>query len=352
MCEHFLAEGADSWFERPAEDFLPGGYTCAKCGGTGWLKERDILDVWFDSGCSHIAVLRTRPELTWPAGMYIEGHDQHRGWFQSSLLVGTGIEGGAPFQQVVTCGFIVNEQGEKLSKSSGKALSAQDVIKQNGSDILRLWVTSLDYRDDLPFGPHLIGRVAESYRKIRNTARYLLANLHDFEPERDALPLDQLFDADKWALARAADAFARCRRAYEEYEFHVVYHRMLELCTVDLSALYIDIAKDTTYCDAPDSPSRRSAQTAMYEILRSCRSPPTRSMRRCPARKRPPFTSPISHPSRRRPRISRRGSASSGYVKRCRPCSSGHVPRSRSARRSRPTSLCIPRPPRSKSSAT
>jgi isoleucyl-tRNA synthetase len=268
VCQHFLNEGADSWFERPAEDFLPAGYACVKCGGTGWRKERDILDVWFDSGCSHIAVLRTRPELTWPAAMYIEGHDQHRGWFQSSLLVGAGIEGAAPYQQVVTCGFIVNEQGEKLSKSSGKALSAQDVIKQNGSDILRLWVTSVDYRDDLPFGPDLIGRVAEAYRKIRNTARYLLANLHDFEPERDALPPDQLLDADKWALARAAEAFARCRRAYDEYEFHVVYHRMLELCTVDLSALYIDIAKDTTYCDAPDSTSRRSAQTAMYEILR------------------------------------------------------------------------------------
>jgi isoleucyl-tRNA synthetase len=266
--EHFLTEGADAWYERPAEDFLAAGQTCAKCGNTAWRKEKDILDVWFDSGCSHLAVLRSRDELTWPAAMYIEGHDQHRGWFQSSLLVGTGLEGAAPYQNVVTCGFIVNEKGEKLSKSSGNALSAQDVIKQNGADILRMWVTSIDYRDDLPFGPELIGRVAESYRKIRNTARFLLANLHDFEPEREALPLDQLLDTDTWALARAAEAFARCRRAYDEYEFHLVYHRILELCTVDLSAVYIDVAKDTIYCDGPDSRSRRSAQTAMYEILR------------------------------------------------------------------------------------
>src|SRR5258706_1827572 len=266
--EHFLAEGADAWYERPAEDFLGAGQTCATCGNGAWRKEKDILDVWFDSGCSHLAVLKSRDELTWPAAMYIEGHDQHRGWFQSSLLVGSGIEGGAPYGQVVTCGFIVNEAGEKMSKSSGKALSAQEVINQNGADILRLWVTSVDYRDDVPFGPQLIGRVAESYRQIRNTARFLLANLHDFEPERDALPFDQLLDADKWALARAADVFARCRRAYDEYEFHIVYHRILELCTVDLSAVYIDVAKDTIYCDAPGSRSRRSAQTAMYEILR------------------------------------------------------------------------------------
>jgi isoleucyl-tRNA synthetase len=266
--EHFLREGADAWYERPAQDFLADGQTCSRCGNNAWRKENDILDVWFDSGCSHLAVLRSRDELTWPAAMYIEGHDQHRGWFQSSLLVGTGLEGAAPYQNVVTCGFIVNEKGEKLSKSSGNALSAQDVIKQNGADILRMWVTSIDYRDDVPFGPELIGRVAESYRKIRNTARFLLANLHDFEPERDALPLEQLLDTDKWALARAADAFARCRRAYDEYEFHLVYHRILELCTVDLSAVYIDVAKDTIYCDGPGSRSRRSAQTAMYEILR------------------------------------------------------------------------------------
>jgi isoleucyl-tRNA synthetase len=265
---HFRAEGADAWYERPAQDFLAESETCAKCGNGTFRKELDILDVWFDSGCSHVAVLRAREELTWPAAMYIEGHDQHRGWFQSSLLIGTAIEGGAPYREVVTCGFIVNESGEKMSKSRGNALSAQDVIKQNGSDILRLWVTSVDYRDDVPFGQQLIGRVAESYRKIRNTARFLLANLSDFDPATDAVPLDELLDTDRWALARAAEALSRCKRAYDEYEFHVVYHRILELCTVDLSAVYIDVAKDTIYCDAPSSLARRSAQTAMYEILR------------------------------------------------------------------------------------
>ena len=262
--EIFEAEGADAWFDRPASDFY--GAARAKCGGSEYRKERDILDVWFDSGSSNIAVLQTRPELTWPADLYLEGHDQHRGWFQSSLLIGTGVEGGAPYRGVVTCGFVLNEVGDKMSKSSGNALSPQDVIKQSGADILRLWVATADYTDDITFGPQILTRVGEGYRKLRNTARYLLANLHDFDPAKDALSAEELNDVDKWALARASEAFERCRRAYEEYEFHAVYHRMLELCTVDLSALYIDISKDAIYCDAPASHSRRSAQTAMYLI--------------------------------------------------------------------------------------
>ena len=268
--EIFEREGADAWFDRPASDFFRAA--CANCGGTEYRKERDILDVWFDSGSSHIAVLQSRPELTWPADLYLEGHDQHRGWFQSSLLIGTGVEGGAPYRGVVTCGFVLNEGGDKMSKSSGNALSPQDVIKQSGADILRLWVATADYTDDITFGPQILTRVGEGYRKLRNTARYLLANLHDFDPATDALPAEQLLDVDKWALARAAETFERCRRAYDEYEFHAVYHRTLELCTVDLSALYIDIAKDTIYCDAPASHSRRSAQTAMYLIARGLTS--------------------------------------------------------------------------------
>jgi isoleucyl-tRNA synthetase len=268
--ELFEAEGADAWFERPASDFYSA--PCAKCGKSEYRKERDILDVWFDSGTSQIAVLKTRPELTWPADLYLEGHDQHRGWFQSSLLIATGVEGGAPYRGVVTCGFILNEGGDKMSKSSGNALSPQDVIKQSGADILRLWVATVDYTDDIAFGPQILTRVGEGYRKLRNTARYLLANLHDFDPATDALSAEELNDVDKWALARAAEAFERCRRAYEEYEFHAVYHRMLELCTVDLSALYLDISKDAIYCDAPASHSRRSAQTAMYLIARGLTS--------------------------------------------------------------------------------
>src|SRR6266849_1838873 len=263
----FRREGADSWYEHPVSDFLAPDFRCT-CGSATFRKESDILDVWFDSGCSHLAVLKKRPELTWPAEVYLEGHDQHRGWFQSSLLVGTALEGRAPYNQVVTCGFIVNEAGEKMSKSRGTGVSPQEVLKQSGADILRLWVSMIDYRDDMVYGPQILGRAAESYRKLRNTARYLLGNLYDFDPARDAVPLDALLDIDRWVLSRAAQVVDRCRRAYEEYEFHVIYHRVLDLCTVDVSALYLDVLKDTMYCEAPASRARRSAQTAMFHILR------------------------------------------------------------------------------------
>jgi isoleucyl-tRNA synthetase len=262
----FREEGADAWYERPASAFYD--QPCAKCGSGAYRKETDILDVWFDSGCSHIAVLKARPELEWPTHVYLEGHDQHRGWFHSSLLVGAAIEGGAPYREVVTCGFILNEAGDKMSKSAGNALSPQDVIKQSGADILRLWVSISDYTTDIPFGPQILSRTSEAYRKIRNTARFLLANLSDFDPTQHAVPLEQLQPLDRWILDRASRAVSRCRQAYEEYEFHVVYHRVLELCTVDLSQIYLDASKDTMYCDGPSSPERRSAQTAMYEVLR------------------------------------------------------------------------------------
>jgi isoleucyl-tRNA synthetase len=265
VTRYFREEGADSWYERPVSDFHD--QPC-KCGSTSFRKETDILDVWFDSGCSHLSVLKGRPELGWPTDVYLEGHDQHRGWFHSSLLIGVGIEDGAPYREVVTCGFILNEAGDKMSKSQGNALSPQDVIKQSGADILRLWVSVSDYTDDIPFGPQILSRTSEAYRKIRNTARYLLANLSDFDPAKDAVPLTELRPLDRWILDRAARAVARCRTAYEEYEFHVVYHRVLELCTVDLSAIYLDASKDTMYCDAPASRKRRSAQTAMDLVLR------------------------------------------------------------------------------------
>ncbi|HEY5610191.1 MAG TPA: class I tRNA ligase family protein, partial [Thermoanaerobaculia bacterium] len=268
VVDAFRADGADAWYERDAKEFLEPGQTCAKCGGAEFRKEFDILDVWFDSGCSHLAVLKRRPELTWPAAVYLEGHDQHRGWFHSSLLVGTGIESGAPYERVITCGFVVNEAGDKMSKSRGTGLSPQDVIAQSGADILRMWVAMVDYTDDIAFGPQILGRVGEAYRKIRNTARFLLANLSDFNPDADSVPFDEMEELDRWALARAQESFDRCRRAYEEFEFHVVYHRMIDLCTVDLSATYLDILKDRLYIEAPSSHSRRSAQTAMHEILR------------------------------------------------------------------------------------
>ncbi|MDQ3283540.1 MAG: isoleucine--tRNA ligase [Acidobacteriota bacterium] len=265
VTHYFRAEGADAWYERPVSDFYD---QACKCGSTSFRKENDILDVWFDSGCSHIAVMKRRPELGWPCDVYLEGHDQHRGWFHSSLLVGAAIEGGAPYREVVTCGFILNEAGDKMSKSSGNALSPQDVIKQNGADILRLWVSVSDYTDDIPFGPQILARASDGYRKIRNTARFLLANLSDFDPATDVVATEQLLPLDRWILDRASRTVDRCRKAYEEYEFHAVYHRILELCTVDLSAIYLDASKDTMYCDAPASRERRSAQTAMYHVLR------------------------------------------------------------------------------------
>jgi isoleucyl-tRNA synthetase len=264
VTKYFRTEGADAWYERPASDFFEGACTC---GSTSFRKEMDILDVWFDSGCSHIAVLKPHPDLPWPAQVYLEGHDQHRGWFQSSLLVGTSIEGGAPFENVVTCGFVLLEGGEKMSKS-GKSLSPQDVINQNGADILRLWVAVSDYTNDMVFGPQIMTRTAEAYRKVRNTARYLLSNLYDFDPAKDALPLDQLLPVDRWILDRASRVVERCRKAYDEFEYHIVHHRVLELCTVDLSSIYLDASKDTMYCDAPNSHERRSAQTAMDHVLR------------------------------------------------------------------------------------
>jgi isoleucyl-tRNA synthetase len=269
VAKYFREEGADSWYERPTSDFYDK--PCA-CGSTSFRKETDILDVWFDSGCSHLAVLKRREELGWPAQVYLEGHDQHRGWFHSSLLVGTALEGAAPFREVVTCGFVLNESGDKMSKSSGNALSPQDVIKQSGADILRLWVAVSDYTDDMPFGPQIMARTSDGYRKIRNTARFLLANLYDFDPATDAVPLDELLPLDRWIFDRASRTVDRCRQAYEEYEYHVVFHRILELCTVELSSIYLDASKDRMYCDAPASAERRSGQTAMFHALRGIAS--------------------------------------------------------------------------------
>ncbi len=266
VSEAFRENGADVWYEREASDFLPDGYTCA-CGNDSFRKEFDILDVWFDSGSSHIAVAKQREELGLPVDLYMEGHDQHRGWFQSSLLIGTAIEGGAPYKRVITHGFVVDEQGRKMSKSVGNVVSPQEIIKDQGADILRLWVAMINYRDDMGIGKEIVSRISESYRKIRNTARFLLANLSDFDPATDAVPVDQLEEIDRWILWRATKTFNQCRAAYERYEFHTVYHRLLDLCTVDISAIYLDVSKDTLYIEAPDSPKRRSVQTALYRIV-------------------------------------------------------------------------------------
>ncbi len=262
----FEQHGADAWYERPIEEFTPPGLACPSCGGREFERDRNILDVWFDSGSSHEAVLPFWPELTWPADMYLEGSDQHRGWFHSSLLIGLGTRAKAPFRQVLTHGFVVDEHGRKMSKSLGNTVVPQEVIKQSGAEILRLWVAMVDYGEEVRLGKEVLARVVEAYRKWRNTCRILVANLYDLDPATDLVPYEKLEPADRYALARYADAAQRIVRAYEAYDFPGVFQALNALVTVDLSAFYIDITKDRMYTLGASSDSRRSAQTAMYLI--------------------------------------------------------------------------------------
>jgi isoleucyl-tRNA synthetase len=258
--------GADAWYERPLEEFITPGLVCPACGATSFERERDILDVWFDSGSSHEAVLPFREELTWPADMYLEGSDQHRGWFQSSLLVGLGTRGRPPFRAVLTHGFLIDVDGRKMSKSLGNTILPQEVIKESGAETLRLWVAMSDFREELRVGKQILQRVVEAYRKIRNTCRYLLANLYDFDPARDQVAVAQLQEVDRYALARYAEATLDVLDAYDGFDFPTIFQRINQLMTVDLSAFYADVSKDGLYTFAAASPERRSAQTAMYLI--------------------------------------------------------------------------------------
>jgi len=260
----FEQYGADAWYERPTEDFIPDGLTCAKCGGTAFEREMNILDVWFDSGSSHEAVLSVWPELTWPADVYLEGTDQHRGWFQSSLMVGLGTRGRPPFRQIVTNGFLIDVDGKKMSKSVGNAIQPQDVIKESGADIIRLWVAMSDYQEEIRIGKEILARVVEAYRKLRNTLRYLIANLYDFNPATDMVPVAKLEEVDRYILARYADLAVRVLDAYDEYNYSAISQAVNQFATVDLSAFYNDISKDRLYTFAARSPERRSGQTAMY----------------------------------------------------------------------------------------
>ena len=260
----FQSHGADAWYERPVEDFLPAGLACPACGGTAFEKEMNILDVWFDSGSSHEAVLSVRPELTWPSDMYLEGSDQHRGWFQSSLLLGLGTRGRAPYREVVTNGFVVDMDGRKMSKSVGNVIAPQDVIKQSGADVLRLWVAMSDYTEDIRVSKEILTRAAEAYRKIRNTLRYLLANLYDFDPTKDRVEHAQLEEVDRYVLSRYAEISQGVLQAYEEYNYSAIFQAINGFLTVDLSAFYADVSKDRLYTFASTSKERRSAQTAMY----------------------------------------------------------------------------------------
>jgi len=257
--------GTDVWFTAPADKLLPPGAQCASCSGTTFRKERDILDVWFESGVSHAAVCEER-ELGWPADLYLEGSDQHRGWFQTSLLTAVATRRRAPFKTVLTHGFVNDKDGKKMSKSKGNVASPLDIMKTLGADILRLWVVLEDYRNDVSFSQESLERVSETYRKIRNTIRFLLGNLHDFDPDRDLVDRVKLADLDRWALSRAAEVFEKIRLSYDNYEFHQVYHLTVNYCAVDLSAIYFDILKDRLYTAKKDSLERRSSQTALWLI--------------------------------------------------------------------------------------
>jgi len=268
LYEVFSLEGADAWFAKETSELLPAHAQCTQCGGKNLKKEMDILDVWFDSGVSHAAVLTQRPELAWPADLYLEGSDQHRGWFQSSLLTSVATRNRAPYRSVLTHGFVVDGQGKKMSKSVGNVISPSEIIKEYGAEILRLWVSSEDYRDDIKISKEILQRLVESYRKIRNTFRYLLSNLYDFDPETHSIGPNDLNELDKWALSRLFNLKKQVIAAYNEYKFHQIYHRIHEFCTVDMSALYLDILKDRLYCELKDGIKRRSAQTVLYLITR------------------------------------------------------------------------------------
>ncbi len=258
----FEKEGADAWYQHTPEELLPAGTKCS-CGATKWRKENDILDVWFDSGSSNLSVLKG---AEWPADVYLEGPDQYRGWFHSSLLVATGVRDGAPYRGVVTHGWTLDEQGRPMSKSLGNALYPIEICERWGADLLRLWVASVEYQADVKMSERVMTQLSEAYRKIRNTFRFALGNLSDFDPSRDALSNEHLEEIDRWMLDRTAELVKKCREWYANYEFHRVYHAIHDYCVVDLSSFYFDVLKDRLYTKAAKSKSRRSAQTAVWKI--------------------------------------------------------------------------------------
>lgn len=267
VADLFAKEGSDAWWAHSAEEILLQGTKCPKCGGTHFRKESDIMDVWFDSGSSHAAVCKTRPELAWPADMYLEGSDQHRGWFQSSLLTSVATEGKAPYRAVLTHGYVVDGEGRKMSKSVGNTVAPQEVIAQYGADIIRLWAASSDYKADIRISKEILKQLSEVYRKIRNTIRYILGNTNDFNYETDKVEFKDMLELDRWALMHMQLLKKEVSAAYESYDFHVLYHAIHNFCSIEMSSYYLDILKDRLYAYKADSFERRSAQTAMYEIM-------------------------------------------------------------------------------------
>ncbi len=267
VSELFRTEGSDQWYVKPAEEILPEGTKCKKCGCTHFEKERDIMDVWFDSGVTHAAVCDVRKELHWPADLYLEGADQYRGWFQSSLLTSVAWRGKAPYKAVVTHGWVVDGEGRKMSKSLGNGILPSEVVNQYGADILRLWVASSDYHADIRISKEILKQLSDAYRKIRNTARYILGNTSDFDPNTDQVALEELLPIDRWALAQLDKLNKKIRAGYDSFEFHQVFHAIHNFCVVDMSNFYLDVIKDRLYVEKTDGKERRAAQTAMYIIL-------------------------------------------------------------------------------------
>jgi isoleucyl-tRNA synthetase len=260
-------KGSNIWFSASVEDLLPEGAVCRECGSSDLLKENDILDVWFDSGVSHKAVLDARQDLSSPADMYLEGSDQHRGWFQSSLITSVAMNGDAPYREVLTHGFVVDGEGKKMSKSLGNVISPLDVMRKYGADILRLWTASSDYEGDIKLSEEILQRLADGYRKIRNTFRFLLSNLNDFEPGAHVQDHGDLSETDRWMLAGLYSLVEKVTEAYESRQYHKVYRAVYGFCVEQISSFYLDVSKDILYVDAPGSTRRRSVQTVLYYLL-------------------------------------------------------------------------------------
>ena len=262
----FREEGTDKWWELDADSMIPAGTKC-ECGCTHFTKEKDIMDVWFDSGSSHTAVCEERDDLVYPADVYLEGNDQYRGWFQSSLLTSVATRGCAPYKTVITHGMIQDGEGRKMSKSKGNSISPQEITDKYGADVLRLWVVSADYKTDMRMSPEALKQLSEGYRKLRNTARYIMSNINDFDPNKDMVAYEDMLELDKWALMKLNQLLDKTLTAYDEYEFHGIYNAILNFCIVDMSNFYLDILKSRLYTEKPTSASRRSAQSAMFIIL-------------------------------------------------------------------------------------
>lgn len=268
IADLYEKEGSDAWYKYEANEILPKGFKC-DCGCEEFTKEMDIMDVWFDSGVSHAAVCNDEHGLVWPADLYLEGADQYRGWFQSSLLTSVAAKGSAPYKSVCTHGWVVDGEGKAMHKSLGNGMSPDEVTEKFGADILRIWVASSDYHADIRISNDILKQLSDAYRKIRNTARFILSNLGDFNPDSDSVPFEKLDGIDKWAMARMDEIIEKCKAAYDKFDFHIVYSTMRDFCTIDLSNFYLDILKDRLYVEKADSESRRAAQTVIYNILRS-----------------------------------------------------------------------------------